>query len=113
MLIYSDYIDTQKKMISACISEIESKLLWQLSEIKKIESEEMTENRFKAIQARKKDIEKWFELLTLIKDLETIERKKNTEVENEIKFLQTALQQNYEENKFWVQKAKEFLNGKN
>jgi hypothetical protein len=112
-MIYSDYAKTQKQIFDICIEEIESKLNWQLAEIKKLEQSEMTENRFKSIQSRKKDVEKWFELLTLVKDLNTIENKKNEEYEKEITFLKSMVEMNYKENNFWMQKAKEFLNDKN
>jgi len=112
MVVAIEFYETQKKMFEQLSKEITDKIKWEISEIEKLQLTEMTENKFKSIENRKKRIEDFYRLIELMNDLIAYHENTIKEFMKELEFSRNVITLNYVEQKTLLELLKKLVNAK-
>jgi wobble nucleotide-excising tRNase len=112
MVVAIEFYETQKKMFEQLSKEITDKIKWEISEIEKLQLTEMTENKFKSIENRKKRIEDFYRLIELMNDLIAYHENTIKEFMKELEFSRNVITLNYVEQQTLLELLKKLVNAK-
>jgi hypothetical protein len=112
MVVAIEFYETQRKMFEQLSKEITDKIKWEISEIEKLQLTEMTENKFKSIENRKKRIEDFYRLIELMNDLIAYHENTIKEFMKELEFSRNVITLNYVEQKTLLELLKKLVNAK-
>ena len=112
MVVAIEFYETQRKMFEQLSKEITDKIKWEISEIEKLQLTEMTENKFKSIENRKKRIEDFYRLIELMNDLIAYHENTIKEFMKELEFSRNVITLNYVEQQTLLELLKKLVNAK-
>jgi len=112
MVVAIEFYETQKKMFEQLSKEITDKIKWEISEIEKLQLTEMTENKFKSIENRKKRIEDFYRIIELMNDLIAYHENTIKEFMKELEFSRNVITLNYVEQQTLLELLKKLVNAK-